>query len=373
MKIAFVTFLGFPSNVAASINVARACSAMADLGHEVRLICPKKHHERLQGKDVFHHYGLKPSFEVQEIPNWNGPGGRTFFTILTRMALRRYSPDLVIGRYLRAVLAATKMGLNTVYELHSTIKKKREGLELLLRHKNFRLFVAVSGALRHYYLNLGLKGLTEDRIIALPTCRGPVNGRVEPVPLPKATKGLNIGYIGKLQVQKGMNVIKRTSSLLPGHDFHIVGGTPEAIKMWSREIPGENVHFHGYVPPHLVERYIEAMDVCLLPNEPPPQNPENTIYSSPMKALDYMAHGRMILASDLPELRELLTDDTAIFLDPYDAESWAKAISSLSKREILEYGERARARFMENFTMTARCRRLIECALERKTHDGDGA
>ncbi|MBC7360197.1 MAG: hypothetical protein H5U10_16835, partial [Desulfacinum sp.] len=38
LRIAYIAYLGFPSNTAGSLNVARACSAMGEMGHEVLLL-----------------------------------------------------------------------------------------------------------------------------------------------------------------------------------------------------------------------------------------------------------------------------------------------------------------------------------------------
>ncbi len=365
MKIAFVTFLGFPSNVAASINVFRACHAMGKMGHEVILVAPRNHHEKLRRRSPFLHYGLDPTFSLKELPHWNGPGGRHFYTMLVTRLLRRFSPDLVIGRHLRTIMAATRAGFNTVYELHTTIKKKREKLEWLLRRPNFRLLVTVSRRLRCYYLGLGLEGLQRHRIISLPTCREPMDQPPPPQSLPKATQGMNIGYFGKLEQQKGIELLAAICREVRHHDFHIVGGDDPSVAHWSQRMGWPHCHFHGYLPPKEAEGLMAAMDLCLLPNQPPPGNPKATIFSSPMKALDYMALGRPILASDLPELHEILGEDEALFLPHHDAEAWIQAIETMEPARAAELGRRARERFLNHFTMTARCETMIRCAMDQ--------
>ena len=361
MKIAFIAFLGFPSKNAGSINVMRSCESMAKLGHKVVLLAPMAHplKEKDHGKSPFEYYGVSTNFTLLRVPNWIGPGGRHTFTVLSTLALLKMRPNLVIGRYLRATLAATRLGFNTVYELHTTIKKKRRQLEKLLSYNNFRLLVAVSSQLRAYYLKQGISGLVPERIIASPVCREPVDIPPRPASLPRSTKGLAIGYFGKLEDQKGLPLISDIVKRIKDHDFHIVGGTPQQIRYWRERMAHEHVHFHGYVPPRDVGGFIEAMDVCLLPNTPPRTNPNGIIYSSPMKAFDYMAHGKLILASDLAELREILTEDTAIFLPHNRPDPWVSTIEQLTTKTIKDIGTRAKAHFLKNLTNEVRWKRII--------------
>jgi glycosyltransferase involved in cell wall biosynthesis len=68
-------------------------------------------------------------------------------------------------------------------------------------------------------------------------------------------------------------------------------------------------------------------------------------WASPMKVFEYLASGRAILASDLPVLREVLSEDNSVLAPPEDAAAWNQALRSLAvdsrRREAL--GVRARA------------------------------
>ena len=68
-----------------------------------------------------------------------------------------------------------------------------------------------------------------------------------------------------------------------------------------------------------------------------------------MKALDYMAHGKAILASDLGEIREILTDEDALMLPPGDAAAWADAIEHLDRETITTLGAAAKARLADSY------------------------
>jgi len=51
--------------------------------------------------------------------------------------------------------------------------------------------------------------------------------------------------------------------------------------------------------------------------------------SSPLKMFEYLASGRAILASDIPVLREVLTDKTACFYQPENFKHLCQQFSAL--------------------------------------------
>jgi glycosyltransferase involved in cell wall biosynthesis len=62
---------------------------------------------------------------------------------------------------------------------------------------------------------------------------------------------------------------------------------------------------------------------------------DTSLVCSPMKMFEYMAAGRVILSSDLPVLREVLDESTAIFCPPEDAGAWKAALQKLLEDKSL--------------------------------------
>jgi glycosyltransferase involved in cell wall biosynthesis len=70
-------------------------------------------------------------------------------------------------------------------------------------------------------------------------------------------------------------------------------------------------------------------------------------YTSPNKMFEYLSKGKIIVASDLGVLREILTDgENAILVAPNDVDAWVEAI-----RNILTDKERQRKLSMNGYQM----------------------
>lgn len=360
MRIAFVAFSGIPSNSAQSINVMRGCSAMAELGHDVVLLVPARHPEHVSAPDIFAFYDVPENFRIEYLTSPRFRGGRTLFTWLVAWYARKHRVDLVFARYLRSAILCARLGFDVIYDMHSPVKGKGGNLSALARTGHLRLMVTNTELMRQNIIGHKLPGLDPDIVFPVATGRNSLRSSPSPRQLNKHTSGLNLGFVGKLQVQKGMALVAELAARMPGHDFHILGGEPKQIAEWKAKMPGTHVHFHGYVPQSDIGSYLAAIDVCLLPNTPHHENPDGVLYSSPMKALDYMAHGKAILASDMLEIREIVGDGEAAILLPHDdPNAWVAAVNALTSERIDQLGRAAAAHLEAEHTMRARYAKIL--------------
>jgi len=129
----------------------------------------------------------------------------------------------------------------------------------------------------------------------------------------------------------------------------LVGGGPQeqALKTLATERGiAERVIFAGRVPHAEVPRYYELVDVLAYPR----RRMRLTEIVTPLKPLEAMAYGRMLVASDVGGHRELIRDgETGVLFPAGDARALSDAIEAVLAQRA-EWPQRlARARrFVEN-------------------------
>lgn len=80
-----------------------------------------------------------------------------------------------------------------------------------------------------------------------------------------------------------------------------------------------------------------------------------------MKMFEYMAHGKAIVASDLPALREILNDGNSMLVDPESPGTWISAIRSLADPDkARRLGLAAKKDFDARHTWRKRAEAILE-------------
>ena len=78
---------------------------------------------------------------------------------------------------------------------------------------------------------------------------------------------LKVGYFGHLYKGKGIEIIEAISKKIDSNiEFHIIGGTEQDLEYWKKELIKKCV-FYGFVPPSDVSKYLNVIDICMLPNQ----------------------------------------------------------------------------------------------------------
>jgi glycosyltransferase involved in cell wall biosynthesis len=180
-------------------------------------------------------------------------------------------------------------------------------------------------------------------------------------------EGFTAGYTGHLYAGRGIGLILELARRNPDLRFVLAGGNPAAVEDWrmrAEQYGLSNVALLGFVPNERLPLVQAACEVLLMPYErhiAVSGGGDTSETASPMKVFEYMAAGRPVLSSDLPIVRELLNEETAVLLPPEDSESWNSALRRLRDDPGRRAGLAARAsRAVEAHTWTARARRALE-------------
>ena len=341
MKILYIANSIIPSKTANSINVMKMCQAFADNDHEVILLAPDKKNKYKKGvDDVFEYYGVKKNFLIKKLWYPDIKSGAFFYTLSIFFFLffnKKF--NLIYGRFLHGCYVATLLRNNVIFESHAPDYENKNHrvkiFENLIKSKYFKKLVVISQALKNMYLEkkylnnekIQVAHDGADEVVDLDTKRNLLGDKNK----------LKVGYVGHLYKGKGVEIISSLAKKVDSDvEFHIIGGLEKDIKIWKDKINSKNVFFYGHVAHKEVGNYINALDICLLPNQKvvlafgSKQTGMNiSDFTSPLKVFEYMSHKKAIIASDLPVLREVLNNKNSLLVECDNVNKWMVAIDKL--------------------------------------------
>jgi len=369
LTIAYFSGSIIPSRAANSVHVMRMCAAFAETGCEVVLAAIEG--DRTLAGDDFETYGVAPRFRiVKHAMKSGGILARLRYARAAPILVRReIEPDLVYGRHLLSLSVASRWGVPVIFETHQAPSRLERLVERrLFRRPNFARLVVISEALRDEYRRCH-PDLPAHRILVAPDAADPpaddaTTDDAAAVSIRRAGR-LQVGYVGHLYPGKGMEMVAALARHMPDVDFHVVGGTETDLARWraggnGNGGNGSNLVFHGHVPAVRTEGYRRAVDVLLAPYQPVVRSAggraEIGRWMSPLKIFEYMGSGRAMIVSDLPVLREIVTDgETALLARPDDVDAWVAAVERLRDPTLRqELAERARAQLVARHTWARR-------------------
>jgi glycosyltransferase involved in cell wall biosynthesis len=345
------------------INTVKMAQGFARLGHEVTIICRQAPEGIVSSERLAQIYGITEPLDWVQLPDrvlHYQIRERWRFALLALPIVLRKQPDLVFVRNHIFPWLSSKLGMATVAESHLPVGTETARFLRLVaaaQHRAFRLWVTISDRLVSYYQS---QGVPEHKLIVLADAVDlQLFQRPEALPpSPYPSSQANVAYVGHLYDYKGIPTILEAAAQLPKAHFHFIGGLPADLqrqRQRSRTLKLPNVSFHGLKPQVEVPHFLWHADVLLLP---PSQHHPSAAWTSPVKLGEYLAAGTPVVATDIPALRDWLTDRDVEFVPPDDPTALAEGIqrllqnqdraeqlrvSGLQKAQALSYEQRAAA------------------------------
>lgn len=339
MKVFYLANVRLPTEKAHGIQIAKMCEAFATAGAEVELVLPKRL-SHLKA-DIFDYYGVERNFSVKKLfcldalsllPVFKSIGfwiGSITFALSAGIYLHRNHSVVYIRELVDIIFLSKKQRI--IWEAHHLPARAN----WLFWHslKKVKKFVVITQGLKTNLMELGI---AEEKILVAPDAVDVAQFDI-PDSIIEARGRLHLPidkqialYTGHLYSWKGSGTLLHAAALLPDVQFVTVGGTADDRGEWLRMIEREqirNILCLPHRPPRDIPQYLKAADVLLLPNSA--KEKISSHYTSPLKLFEYMAAKRPIIASDLPSLREVLTEDMTTFFTPDDPRSLADAIQTV--------------------------------------------
>ena len=317
-KLKLVSFTALPHHSAESIHIVMTANELCEVS-DFELVTPAKVWRGYTFSKKLDAYGsgldtIKQSKFVQLFPN-----DTTF--------LRKYCTTDYNGVfYCRQCLVAKYFldkGFKVGLELH-TLPSDSDFLFLkkAFNNNNFRALIVITNSLKTDILEV--VGSEFSKQIHVLADAADIK-RFYYKPLSEKIK-LKVGYIGSNFPGKGWEVIEKLPKESE-NDFHVYGFSNENNTF-------SNAFFYGKIPYSNIPKALDSFHIGLLPNQPDVvvANGANIgKYTSPMKLFEYMASGKVIIASDIPVIREVLTNNYNAILVPHnDIKAWVDAIDMLN-------------------------------------------
>ena len=321
-------------------------------------------------------YGLKRSFRITLLPShlkldrpFQQDFGSQRFNKWSVLYAFLKQPSLVYTRKVPILKLSLKVGLPVIWEWHERLPKSFL-IDEVVSYPNFLGLVTTSQSLADYYIQ---KGVPEKSIIVesnsvdierfspvqhKATARDSLNLRLS-VPL--------IVYAGHLYDYKGIPTILKVASIMRDCSFLLVGGWKDDVDRVREACQKEglsNVHLAGHVSQSQLVSYLYAADILLLPTS---GDWEQADITSPLKLFEYMASNRPIVASDLPNISEVISHGkNGLLAKPDSPESFVCQIQYLlnNPSEAALFAEESH-RKVKNLTWEARASHVLRFAESR--------
>lgn len=372
MKIIYLANIRLPTEKAHGIQIMKMCEAFAREDCDVTLVVPRRFN--WIKVDTFNYYQVSANFKIVRIPVIDtvhfGKIGFLFeslvFSCLSFFYVLFNTADVVYSRDEVVIFPISFIKKNIVWESH------RGELNWAVRKLMSRalLIVVITNGLKQLFLK---KDIPSKKICIAPDGVDLENFDITltkqearkrcGIPLDKKV----VVYTGHLYEWKGVYFMaKGVSDLVSSVLTIFVGGTAKDIEKFSQHFGDiENIRIEGNKPHSLIPYYLRAADVAVIPNIP--NSDISRLYTSPLKLFEYMASGTSIVASDLPSIREVLSENEALFFEAGDEQSFRKILE-----EALYSGDKGRAinarKMVEGYTWAARAKNILsqlQCLLEK--------
>ncbi|HEY2592886.1 MAG TPA: glycosyltransferase family 4 protein, partial [Chloroflexota bacterium] len=308
------------------------------------------------------------------------------FTLGTLREAIAFRPDLMYQRHtafnVSGAILSRALGVPLVLEFNSSeVWKGRYwgGLRLerhaqLVEAINLRAadrVIVVSGVLRE---ELVARGVPADRIVVSPNAvdtrmfRADTAGQHVRRQI-GAVSDVVVGFSGTFGAWHGIPTLARTLGLVlearPNARWLLLGDGPLRPLVDQAMASGQvadRVARMGMRPHAEMPSYLAACDVLVSPHGKQADGGE--FFGSPTKLFEYMAAGRPIVASNVGQIGEVLTDgESALLVPPDDPQALAAAVIRLIDDGCLRVrlGSAAREAAEVRHTWRQNAERVLEC------------
>jgi len=345
MKLIYVTNVRLPTEKAHGLQIMKSCEAFKRAGIDIELIVPNL--RASVEESPFSYYGIKNKFPltkifVLEILPLQRVFGAWLAPVLGYIQNISFTKSAILYLFLRGLLNKKNLfysrdyttlfflsllGLKPVAEIHDYRSKTFKWTINFILKKSKKIIVNSEGTFdllnKHYDIDKGKIKIFPNGVdldfFNIAESKKEARNKLN-IPQNKTI----IAYIGRLEtvgMEKGVSHLLEAFSYLDSQNknllLYIIGGPDSVVKEYKSKafnlgILNEKLIFTGHISYQRIPLYLRAVDITVIPL---PKN-QHAYTTSPIKLFEFLAAGKIILASDLPSLRKYLNEKNAVFFEP---------------------------------------------------------
>lgn len=230
-------------------------------------------------------------------------------------------------------------GFPYAYEIHN-YEFGRSKLKDYFNKKIFKKASFVVTISKYTKENWIKNGILEDNILVLPSGVDIEAFDLSHIDKTSLRKKLGlprekkiIMYCGQLLYWKGIDTLIESFQYNQSKDvlLLVVGGNEMDIQKYKRksnELKLNNIRFVGHQPFSKIPKYMRSADILVLPNSG--NYTISNLHTSPIKLFEYLASKTPVIASNLPSIKQFVSNEEVTFFEPDNPEDlWANIVSTL--------------------------------------------
>lgn len=372
----FLIFHGrFPSEKAAALFAAKSAAAFAKQGLDVTLLVPQR--KGVETTNPFTFYSVEENFKIEYLPTLDLFALKGFqffafwasfiaFSFSSYRYLKQHSDtfDIIYSNESLPLFFASQIRPNCLYEMHDFPESK---IRLFKNFLSRMKWILVHNKWKLDEIQKLCPEISKKKFLYEPNA---VDIKAFDIKMIKEEARLKLSlpihkkiavYTGHLYGWKGVDTLAAAAKLLSEHFLIVfVGGTSADVeKFKATHGTTSNIIITGFKSHDEIPFWQKSADVLILPNTA--KEKISAYYTSPMKLYEYMASGRPIIASDIPSIREIVDERSAILVAPDNAQALAQAIENITRTEQIgeDLAKQAYAK-VQGHTWDKRARRILD-------------
>jgi glycosyltransferase involved in cell wall biosynthesis len=341
MNIHYLATANVPSGSANSIQITKMCEALKSNGHNIKLILPNLISEDNLNSN---YYDVKNKFYIKKIgkkiKSIKGAFNLIIPLFLVIESLKDKNNELIITRNIIVSLILIIIRKKHILELHDDISTFGKFSSLifklfnLLNSKYIYRIIFITNSLKIYISKK--YNYSNNNYKILPDATEVHNSNIKK----NYKKYFNIGYFGSIYSSRGVDIVLKLSETDKKNKYFIYGGYKNESAKIKRKIRTKNLFINPRVPYKDVKSFLCKMDILLMPYKNKVtiggDFGDTSKFMSPLKMFDYLGASKIILASELEVLKEILKDKyNCIFIKNFNnVNSWRNEINKINTDNV---------------------------------------